>query len=214
MCLSVGAVVQGFVAFDTEIRIVGVILNKVGSDRHETEVRAGIAPTGVPVLGVLRRDTRLTVPSRHLGLIPATEQREQAEQAVDAASELVHQGVDLAAFVAAAKAAPDYTAEPWDPTAELTELRALREAQRGPTTASRSAIEEQLKTIVDAALEGKRVDLNDNLFEIGASSLKLIEIHESIDKEYPGLVDLTELFDFPTIAELAQHLEGKIAANG
>jgi acyl-CoA synthetase (AMP-forming)/AMP-acid ligase II/acyl carrier protein len=96
--------------------------------------------------------------------------------------------------------------------AELTELRALREAQRGPTTASRSAIEDQLKTIVDAALEGKRVDLNDNLFEIGASSLKLIEIHESIDKEYPGLVDLTELFDFPTIAELAQHLEGKLAA--
>jgi acyl-CoA synthetase (AMP-forming)/AMP-acid ligase II/acyl carrier protein len=98
--------------------------------------------------------------------------------------------------------------------AELTELRALREAQRGPTTASRSAIEDQLKAIVDTALEGKRVDLNDNLFEIGASSLKLIEIHEAIDKEYPGLVDLTELFDFPTIAELAQHLEGKIAANG
>ena len=59
---SVGAVVQGFVAFDTDVRIVGVILNKVGSDRHEAEVRAGVAPTGVPVLGVLRRDTRLTVP--------------------------------------------------------------------------------------------------------------------------------------------------------
>jgi acyl-CoA synthetase (AMP-forming)/AMP-acid ligase II/acyl carrier protein len=98
--------------------------------------------------------------------------------------------------------------------AELAELRALREAQRGPTTTSRSAIEDQLKSIVDAALEGKRVDLNDNLFEIGASSLKLIEIHEAIDREYPGLVDLTELFDFPTIAELAQHLEGKIAAGG
>ena len=96
--------------------------------------------------------------------------------------------------------------------ADLTELRALREAQRGPTTASRSAIENQLKAIVDAALEGKRVDLNDNLFEIGASSLKLIEIHEAIDREYPGLVDLTELFDFPTIAELSQHLEGKLTA--
>ena len=92
---SVGAVVQGFVAFDTGVRIVGVILNKVGSDRHEAEVRAGVAPTGVPVLGVLRRDTRLTVPSRHLGLIPADEQREQAEAAVDAAAELVRQGVDL-----------------------------------------------------------------------------------------------------------------------
>jgi cobyrinic acid a,c-diamide synthase len=119
---SVGAVVQGFVAFDTEVRIVGVILNKVGSDRHETEVRAGIAPTGVPVLGVLRRDPRLTVPSRHLGLVPAAEQREQAEQAVDAAAELVHQGVDLQAFVAAAKAAAHHTITPWDPTKELTSL--------------------------------------------------------------------------------------------
>jgi acyl-CoA synthetase (AMP-forming)/AMP-acid ligase II/acyl carrier protein len=97
--------------------------------------------------------------------------------------------------------------------AELAELRALREAQRGAGNgASRSAIEDQLKTIVDAALEGKNVGVHDNLFEIGASSLKLIEIHENIDRDYPGLVDLTELFDFPTIAELAQHLETKLAA--
>ena len=97
--------------------------------------------------------------------------------------------------------------------AELAELHALREAQRGAGgDASRSAIEDQLKGIVDAALEGKSVGLHDNLFEIGASSLKLIEIHENIDRDYPGLVDLTELFDFPTIAELAQHLETKLAA--
>ncbi|HWD79973.1 MAG TPA: cobyrinate a,c-diamide synthase, partial [Kribbella sp.] len=92
---SVGAVVQGFVAYDTEVRIVGVILNKIGSARHETEVRAGIAPTGVPVLGALHRNPRLTVPSRHLGLIPAGEQRTQAEDAVAAAAELVREGVDL-----------------------------------------------------------------------------------------------------------------------
>ncbi|MEV0797161.1 cobyrinate a,c-diamide synthase [Kribbella sp. NPDC050281] len=118
---SVGAVVQGFVAFDTEIRIVGVILNKVGSDRHEAEVRAGVAPTGVPVLGVLRRDTRLTVPSRHLGLVPADEQREQASAAVEAAAELVRQGVDLEAFVAAAHAATDLDVQAWDPAAEVTQ---------------------------------------------------------------------------------------------
>jgi cobyrinic acid a,c-diamide synthase len=117
---SVGAVVTGFVAFDTEVRIVGVILNKVGSDRHEAEVRAGVAPTGVPVLGVLRRDTRLTVPSRHLGLVPAGEQREQAAGVVEAAAELVRAGVDLEAFVAAARAASPYEAEPWDPAAEVT----------------------------------------------------------------------------------------------
>jgi len=96
--------------------------------------------------------------------------------------------------------------------AELGELAALRAAQQGPEVGSRSAIEDKLKTICDAALEGKRVDIHDNLFEVGASSLKLIEIHEQIDREYPGKVDLTELFDFPTIAELAQHLQSKLAA--
>jgi acyl-CoA synthetase (AMP-forming)/AMP-acid ligase II/acyl carrier protein len=94
---------------------------------------------------------------------------------------------------------------------ELRQLAALRAAQQSPEIGSRTAIEDKLKTICDAALEGKRVDIHDNLFEIGASSLKLIEIHEQIDREYPGKVDLTELFDFPTIAELAQHLQGKLA---
>jgi aryl carrier-like protein len=68
----------------------------------------------------------------------------------------------------------------------------------------------RLQAICESALPGKRIDVHDNLFEIGASSLKLIEIHENIDREFPGLIDLTELFDHPTIAELAKHLESKI----
>jgi cobyrinic acid a,c-diamide synthase len=72
------------------------------------------------VLGVLRRDTRLTVPSRHLGLVPADEQRAQAEAAVDAAAELVRAGVDLEDFVAAARAASPLETEAWDPSAEVT----------------------------------------------------------------------------------------------
>ena len=97
-------------------------------------------------------------------------------------------------------------------TAELAQLAALRDAQRGPQSASRNQIEDSLRVICEAALPGKRVDVQDNLFEIGASSLKLIEIHEQIDRQYPGLVDLTELFDYPTIGELARHLEDKLAA--
>jgi acyl-CoA synthetase (AMP-forming)/AMP-acid ligase II/acyl carrier protein len=96
--------------------------------------------------------------------------------------------------------------------AELAELQALRAARRGPVSSSGSEIEEKLRTICAAALEGKVVAIHDNLFEVGASSLKLIEIHEQIDREYPGHIDLTELFDFPTIAELASHLERKLAA--
>jgi len=95
-------------------------------------------------------------------------------------------------------------------THELAELAALRASRRGPTSASRTDIEEKIRNICDAALEGKKLDLHDNLFEVGASSLKLIEIHEQIDREFPGQIDLTELFDFPTIAELSAHLEAKL----
>ncbi len=94
--------------------------------------------------------------------------------------------------------------------AELASLRAAAEAAGGKKVTS-TEIERQIKEICDAALE-RNIDVNDNLFEIGASSLKLIEIHEQIDRSYPGRVDLTELFDFPTIAELSRHLEGKLAA--
>jgi acyl-CoA synthetase (AMP-forming)/AMP-acid ligase II len=94
--------------------------------------------------------------------------------------------------------------------AELKELEALREADGGGVRVSGSDLETRLQSICESALPGKRVDVNDNLFDIGASSLKLIEIHENIDREFPGLIDLTELFDHPTIAELAKHLEGKL----
>jgi acyl-CoA synthetase (AMP-forming)/AMP-acid ligase II/acyl carrier protein len=95
--------------------------------------------------------------------------------------------------------------------AELKELAALREA-RGSDREAAEGIEARLQSICETALPGKRIDVNDNLFEIGASSLKLIEIHENIDRDFPGLVDLTELFDYPTIAQLAKHLENKLKA--
>jgi len=94
--------------------------------------------------------------------------------------------------------------------AELAELKALREANAGGPQVSGSDLENRLRSVCENALPGKRIDVHDNLFEIGASSLKLIEIHENIDRDFPGLIDLTELFDHPTIAELAKHLEGKL----
>ncbi|HUE11743.1 MAG TPA: non-ribosomal peptide synthetase [Steroidobacteraceae bacterium] len=93
--------------------------------------------------------------------------------------------------------------------AEVAALKALREAHTGPHVQG-SDLEARLQTICETALPGKRIEVGDNLFEIGASSLKLIEIHESIDRDFPGLIDLTELFDHPTIAELAKHLSAKL----
>jgi acyl-CoA synthetase (AMP-forming)/AMP-acid ligase II/acyl carrier protein len=94
---------------------------------------------------------------------------------------------------------------------ELEELKALRETQ-GDSRLAGEGLAAQLQTICETALPGKRIDVNDNLFEIGASSLKLIEIHENIERDFPGLVELTELFDYPTIAQLAQHIENKLKA--
>jgi acyl-CoA synthetase (AMP-forming)/AMP-acid ligase II/acyl carrier protein len=96
--------------------------------------------------------------------------------------------------------------------ADLKELEALREAPGAAGQVSGTELETRLQSICEAALPGKRIGVNDNLFEIGASSLKLIEIHENIDREFPTLIDLTELFDHPTIADLAKHLEGKLKA--
>jgi len=96
--------------------------------------------------------------------------------------------------------------------AEIAEFDAAWQAAHGPGRAAAGQIELQIKAIVDDALPGKHVDVDENLFEVGASSLTLIQIHEKIDEFYPGQVDLTELFDFPTISQLARHLEQKLGA--
>jgi acyl-CoA synthetase (AMP-forming)/AMP-acid ligase II/acyl carrier protein len=95
--------------------------------------------------------------------------------------------------------------------AQLTELRALREAVRGPVSTLRTQIEEKIGSIVNAALGGKKIDIHDDLFEVGVNSLKLVEIHEQIEREYPGRIDIMELFDFSTIAKLTRRLETKLA---
>lgn len=67
---SVAALVHGFASWDPEVRIGGVILNKVATDRHEHLLREALGESGVPVLGVLRRAPAVATPSRHLGLVP------------------------------------------------------------------------------------------------------------------------------------------------
>ncbi len=96
--------------------------------------------------------------------------------------------------------------------AEIAEYDRLWAEQHGHGRAAAGQLERQLKAIVDDVMPGKHVDVDDNLFDVGASSLMLIQIHERIEELYPNLVDLPELFDFPTIAQLARHLEGKLAA--
>ncbi|MFJ4520570.1 cobyrinate a,c-diamide synthase [Streptomyces sp. NPDC088810] len=114
---SVAALVHGFASWDPEVRVGGVILNKVGSDRHEALLRDALDASGVPVLGVLRRAARVETPSRHLGLVPVAERRPAAVEAVAAMGAQVAQGCDLAALEGLARSAGALPGSPapWTP---------------------------------------------------------------------------------------------------
>ena len=98
---SAGAIVQGCVSYDPRITIAGVILNKVGSERHRRLVTDAIARTGVPVLGSIPRDGQVSLPERHLGLVQASETQGLAD-ILDRMADLVEAHVDLDAIRAVA----------------------------------------------------------------------------------------------------------------
>jgi cobyrinic acid a,c-diamide synthase len=112
---SVAALLHGFMTYDPAVRIGGVILNRVASDRHEQILREAAATVGVPVLGALRREDRAATPSRHLGLVPAAERSAEAVATVTALGRLVAAHCDLEALLRLAGSAPPLSADPWDP---------------------------------------------------------------------------------------------------
>ncbi|MDQ1011553.1 cobyrinic acid a,c-diamide synthase [Streptomyces sp. V4I23] len=112
---SVAALVHGFASWDPQVRIGGVILNKVATDRHERLLREALEESGVPVLGVLRRAPAVATPSRHLGLVPVAERQAEAVDAVRAQAEQVRAGCDLEALLALARSAPVLSHAPWEP---------------------------------------------------------------------------------------------------
>ncbi len=111
---SVAALVHGFASWDPEVRVGGVILNKVASDRHEVLLREALDSAGVPVLGVLRRVPQVDTPSRHLGLVPVAERQGAAVEAVAAMGAQVDAGCDLEGLLALARSAGVLSGAGWD----------------------------------------------------------------------------------------------------
>ncbi|MFY0691258.1 MAG: cobyrinate a,c-diamide synthase [Paracoccaceae bacterium] len=92
---SIAALVTGFTTFDPEIRIAGLILNKLGSPRHERIVKQALNRTDLPpVLGAIPRRGDLAHPSRHLGLVQAGE-RADLDAFLDRAADIIGDCVDL-----------------------------------------------------------------------------------------------------------------------
>lgn len=98
---SAGAVALGCMRYDERIKVAGVILNKVASERHRRLACAGMERIGLPVLGALPREASLILPERHLGLVQAGE-TEDLHARLDALAEAVSTAVDLDAVLASA----------------------------------------------------------------------------------------------------------------
>jgi len=106
MSRSAAAIVQGYAHFDPTVRVAGVVLNRVGGERHYHLVKTAIEEqAGVPVWGYLPWDDGLVLPERHLGLVPVGEDA-AFQQVCRALAATAERTIDLPAIVAAAQAAP------------------------------------------------------------------------------------------------------------
>jgi cobyrinic acid a,c-diamide synthase len=133
---SLAALLHGFRGYEPGVRLAAVLLNQVGSPRHEQVLREACAEIGLPVLGAVRRGAEVALPSRHLGLIPATEHGEAAQRAVHAMAELISRSVDLDAVGRLAATAGRLTGPAWDANTEIGDACA---AATNVATASASA---------------------------------------------------------------------------
>jgi cobyrinic acid a,c-diamide synthase len=98
---SAAAVAAGFAAYREGVRLGGVVLNRLGSERHRALIADALKPLGIPVLGAIPRDDTLVLPERHLGLVQAGEHADLAAR-LERFAEMAGQHLDLDAILAAA----------------------------------------------------------------------------------------------------------------
>lgn len=95
----------------------------------------------------------------------------------------------------------------------IAELEALnRDADASRDAPAATGVANELKAICDEVAADKQIDTGDDLFEIGLSSLELAQIHEGIEARWPNRIEINDLFDYPTINELAAFLADEAAA--
>jgi cobyrinic acid a,c-diamide synthase len=98
---SAAAVVRGFAAHDPAVRIAGVILNRVASEKHRTLVAGAIEALGIPIFGAVPREATLALPERHLGLVQAGEHVD-LQALIDRLAAMAERHLDLDAIMASA----------------------------------------------------------------------------------------------------------------
>ena len=98
---TAAAVAKGFATYDPDVRIAGVVLNRVASERHRKLAADAIAAIGLPVVGAIMRDPTLTLPERHLGLVQASEHA-ALEEFIERMADVMERSLDLDAVLALA----------------------------------------------------------------------------------------------------------------
>lgn len=106
MTRGIAPLVLGYQAFDRNLRIAGLILNRLGGGRHEAKLRAVLEHyTDIPVLGAVHEDSAMTLVERHLGLMPANETA-RADRQIEAIADRIGQQVDLDRLLASTVGEP------------------------------------------------------------------------------------------------------------
>lgn len=184
---TVAAQVLGCCAMDSGVYIAGVILNRVGTVRQEKVIRDAVAnTTDIPVLGAIPRLVEQHLPSRHLGLVTATE-HPQVEKTLARVAQLATECLDLSALVEIANSAPDL---PRGPVPEP----AIRQAVGGPRV--------RIGVLRDRAFS---FYYPENLAALEAAGAELCPISPLADDELPTIDGLYAGGGFPEeyAAELA-----------
>jgi cobyrinic acid a,c-diamide synthase len=188
MSTSVRALVDGYhhhLKSTLSRGVSGVVLNRVGSDTHESLLRDALETSEVAVMGVLRRDDALAWRDRHLGLVPVVEDPSRIAASLERLADAIDAGLDLAALEALARRAPELPATPLPP------------AQRVPGPPIRVAV-----------MAGRAFSFSypDNLERLAEAGAELLPVDATSDAALPdGAAALYACGGFPEVfaAELS-----------
>jgi acyl-CoA synthetase (AMP-forming)/AMP-acid ligase II len=96
----------------------------------------------------------------------------------------------------------------------MAELAALESLQTGGSGHAGSEVEQTLLAICQSEMGNRKLLPEDNLFELGTGSLTLAQIYEKVEAAYPGYLEVTDFFEYPTVRAMAGFLSAKISAAG
>lgn len=98
---TAAAMVKGFASYDEDVRIAGVILNRVASERHRLQATSPIERLGIPVVGAIFRNPDMALPERHLGLVQAREHR-AIDGFIETLADIMEASIDVDRVIALA----------------------------------------------------------------------------------------------------------------